>query len=569
MKTRRNDKNGIALGTVLLGMTTMLTLVFLVLSTSLSHLSLVSRVSQTEHANNLAEAALADAIEALISQNGEFGKKPSDRMLVTTAGLDDAEGIVSFNRSEFPGKHSTNNLESEGSIPGAQGRVIPGRSVHLIARGRVGEIERWVECIYHKPPFPDGLVSSGSVLASGLILNGVSQEEGYAGGDPSQIIPENKVPANLFSNAVDGGPGEPAVVLGPDCHVSGSVGAAGGVVIDPKAIVEGEVLPGHEPRPVPKVDIADRMATLAPNSVDLASSYGGNLTLDKNWFNNAPGGLRVSGDLDLNGTALTVRGPMLVGGRITGTGVIFVDGSLSISDGGSTVATTGQVAIAATGDVNLSASGPDGNYFKGLVYSEGDVSVNDITVVGTLVTNGQRGSEGNVKLDNVRFVRSPGGVDISVSAPISITKKGHSFAVSLTLTLAADGKSYICDARAYYSNDSDTKKHPNNPKAWEGFGDPLITKTWLGVDLGPFRPGMGSDLAREIGEWADVTEDKGGLNEVKWDREVGKQIPQILSDLLTKRKGKQQISFRLNNLLAEQVAGSRVLLWQPLEVKSP
>lgn len=569
MKIRPKNFSGIALGTVLLGMTTMLTLVFLVISTSLSHLSLVSRVSQTEHANNLAEAALADTIEKLIKSE-EFGKNLTDRVPVTIPGLDDADGIVSFNPSDFPGRYSTNNMESEGSVRGAQGRVIPGRSVHLIARGRVGQIERWVECIYYKPPFPDGLVSSGSVSASGLILSGVSHEKGYAGGDPRKIVPENKVPANLFSNAANGLPAqEAAVTLGPDCEVSGSVGAVGGVLIDPKAIVQGEVLPGHGLRPIPEIKILQRMATLAPNSVDLSSSYGGNLTLDKDWFNNAPAGLRVNGDLNLNGTALTVKGPLVVGGAIRGTGVIFVNGDISISDGGSSVETTGQVAIAATGDVTLKASGPDGNYFKGLLYSDGDVHVEDITVMGTLVTSGQGAKRGDVKLDNVRFVRSPGGVDISVSAPISITKKGHSFAVSLTVTLGPDGKSYICDARGYYSNDSDTKKHPNNPKAWEGFGDPLITKTWLGVDIGPFQPGMGQTLAKEIGQWADVTEDKGGLNEVNWEKEVTRLIPQILSDLLIVKGGKQEVSFRLNKLFPENDAGSRILLWQPLEVAEP
>ena len=78
-----------------------MTALFLTVSASLSHLSLVGSLAQRQHAENLAEAALSQAMARGIQTDFEFGSRSTDRVQVSFAGLDDAEGIVTFNRGEF------------------------------------------------------------------------------------------------------------------------------------------------------------------------------------------------------------------------------------------------------------------------------------------------------------------------------------------------------------------------------------------------------------------------------------------------------------------------------------
>jgi hypothetical protein len=529
---------------------------------------MVSGVTQRQHAGNLAEAVVSESIAKLVSSNYVFGKSTTDRWETVVAGLN-GKGTVTFNPSEFPGRYSTYNLDSDQAVPGASGRTVPARSVHFVARGRVGSVERWIECIYHKPPFPDGLIATGPVRASGLRLAGVRSDQGYSGGDPGGILPENRLPANMFSNALAGfNPGDPAVILGLNCRISGSVGSTGAVTVDPASVVEGEVLPGSEPRPVPDLDVPGRIAVLLPNAIPVSPSQPSNFQLNENWFNHCPNGLDVGGDLDLNGSALTVNGALTVRGSVTGTGIVLVDGPIQVLDGGGTVVSTDQVAIGAVGDVQLSASGWDGNYFKGLVYSEGNVTANDITVVGAMAVNGQNGRPGSVSLDNVRFLRSPGAVSIVLSAPRGVDLGNHAGAVSATLALQPDGVNYRCSLRGYISlaGDLDDRNLLDQPKQWPIVdSDPFGTHAWADIDIGAPGPTFGQALGMQLGQWMDQFEVNNGEAREDWGAYWSAELPNILNGMLVQSGGQYTVTFRLNNLLAEQIGSARVLLWRPFQ----
>ena len=193
----------------------------------------------------------------------------------------------------FSKGYSKFNLESDSGTVGARDRQVPGRTVHLVARGKVGEVESWMECYYYKPPFPDGLAATGRVTASSLYLAGVRRTQGYAGGDPSTINPAEAFPANLFSNFSQAGP--PVAVLSDNCRITGSAGAVGGVSVDASSIVEGEVLPGSDPRALPELDVVERIAAIETNAI-LTASTGGTLTLDQQWFSRCNGNLTVGGN---------------------------------------------------------------------------------------------------------------------------------------------------------------------------------------------------------------------------------------------------------------------------------
>lgn len=531
---------------------------FIAISASLSHLKVVDSVSQRQQAKNLAESAIARAMEEAILAEYKFGSNATDRVEVTVPGLADAEGIVTFNRGEFSAGYSTNNIDSDTSIPGSGGTTVPSAAIHFVARGRVGNVERWVECVFHKPPYPDGLVSSGKVEATGLQLMGVRRGEDYKGGNPTDIPVEDQTMANLFANG-NGVSSGPAVVLKADCEIHGSVGSPGAIEVNPASIIRGELLPGHERRPIPSINLRDRISKLNPNSVPVAPS-GAGLTLDKSWFNHSPGSLTVGGDLDLNGSALTVNGDLTVNGAVRGIGIIMVDGKVEIRDGGSDVTATDQVAVAATGDVTLQASSPEGNYFQGLIYSEGDIEARDITVVGTVVTNGQRGSDGSVLLENVRFVHTPTSVDLNLTSMRGFGFGGRSTAVSITLTPSGDGETFLADVRVAFSKDGDiddgAAPYLDKPIEWDRFGDKPKYKTWSGVNVGKPGPGMGSALAAQIGNWASS-------GSSKWVRRYEEILSSEMNGLFDKQPGKYEQSFSLNNLFAEQYGDARVLLWRP------
>ena len=553
------NKRGVSLASILLCLAVLVAALFLTVSASLSHLSLVGSLAQREHAQNLAESPLSQAMAQAIQSDFEFGSRSTDRVQVSFPGLADAEGIVTFDRGEFSEGFSSYNLNSDASTVGAGGTSLPPESIHMVARGRVGSTERWVECIFHRPPYPDGLVASGSVEAEGLQLSGVKQTDDYAGGDPLSINPEALIKANLFANGQGAG-SDPAVHLKGDCDIRGSVGSPGDILVDAGNLVRGEVLPFSEPRPIPSLDIRSRMSTLQINSVPVRLP-----TLDENWFSHSPGSLTVNGDLDLNGSALTVAGNLTVTGSIKGVGIILVDGSVEILDGGSSVTSTDQVAVAATGDITLSASDKESNYFQGLLYSEGDVKASDITVVGTVVSNGKNGRQGNVELENVRFVRTPSSVELNLTAMRGFGYGSRSTAISITLSRAPDGESYVADARVAFTIDGDaddSQARLDNPQSWVDLGDTPHYKTFFNVNVGrPEDPNFGDELGRQIAEWIDPLDDRNSAQD--WIERYDVILNSELNGMFNEAPERYEVFLSLNKLLAEQFGEARVLIWRP------
>jgi hypothetical protein len=588
LEIKRGKNSGLALGTVLACLAALVLILFTVVTSSINHLRFVNAHNTREHAKNLAEAALSQSIADLATSKYLLN---SGQVLVTTAGLDDAEGVVSFDTSGTLGQaFSVNNLQSDEQVTGAQGRAVPGRTAHLVARGRVGDVEQWVECLLYKPPFPDGLITTGPVEASSLQLTGIRVDDGYVGGDPSSTItPENLVPGNLFSNAAQGGaPGSPAVTLAAACDITGSVGAAGGITVDTGSTVGGEVLPGSSARPVPSIDITSRISAVLPNAVGV-SSTGGDLTLDANWFNKAPN-LNVGGDLILNGSVLVVQGDLTVNGSFQGTGVVLVDGDVMLTSGGSSVVADEQVAIACTGDMTLRASDPTTNYFKGLLYCEGDLEARHITVVGATVVNGQNGSAGAATIENVRFVYSPGGVRLSLRLPKGkkykrtsggVGNSGRHFALSFTRDPAPDGNGHLFHFRFYGTRKGDLEgNNVDHPLKWPGsgadttrffsMGPELLTvnetMTLAEIKAHPQVVDLASRMtARLFTELVLTPPETWVPDPPDNSQNLSDQIPNAIYQDFREEPDVYTESFELNNLFADFSGRSRILLWRAFE----
>jgi len=147
------------------------------------------------------------------------------------------------------------------------------------------------------------------------------------------------------------------------------------------------------------------------------------VTLDQAQYPNqllATGMLRRSGDLlalqgvHLDDAYLYVDGNLQVNGGLQGRGAIFVTGSLTIQ-GSSSFSADGMQAFLAKGDVVLAGSGKESSFFNGMIYTEGNFSANDITLVGTVVGNKPGGS--TIEVQRTNILHSPASLSFHFKLP--------------------------------------------------------------------------------------------------------------------------------------------------------
>jgi hypothetical protein len=617
-RTLSCDSRGLTLGTVLLCMVALALVLFTAGSAAVSHLRFVESAKSGDHARNLAEAALAETLSRLVQDDFAFGRTGTDRVVVTLSDVPGATGEATFDKAEsgFTDGYSLNNLNSDSAVTGAGGRQIPGRTMHVVARGRVGSVERWMECIYYRPAFPDGLACTGKVDARSVYLTAVRRASAYSGGDPSGIPYEETLPANIFSNST--------TLLTGQSTVSGSVGAVGSVSVAPSCTVRGEILPGSEPRSIPDLRLDEKIAIVEENNSPV-SSTGGDLTLEPNFFMKSDGDLSVGGDLDMNGSVLLIKnGDLRVSGGIKGTGIILSEGDVEIRDGRTNLSTAEQVAIGCKGDFKLQAEAPEANYFQGLVYAEGNVEAKDITVVGAVVGNGQRGAAGDVKLDNVRFVYNPGSLEIVAVPPFvagrrhEASNEWHHAGYSALIRPNADGDGWIIDAWAgLQRKDLGSRQESLTADQLRDIA-PATFYEWTQKDIavsqfgwspnisgkmlqfyGPWEEGeelafqhyFGHDAGlKEAVKWLDVKDQLSTVVQPNGDKDTwydrmtiasdanpngpeqpdgGKMSAEVFRDYRDAQSSNQAsgvIHFNLNNLLAELGSNtSRVMLWRPID----
>lgn len=629
-RTRR----GLTLATVLLCMVALILILLTAGTAAVNHLRFATARETADHAQNLAEAALAEAYTKLVEQDFVYGKQDATThqypapIVVTVADLPGGTGEVTFDPGTpgFSSGYSINNINDDNSVNRPDGGVVPGRSVYVLARGKVGTTERWVECVYYRPPFPDGLACSGAADGRSVQLAAIrSGSVVPANGDPMAIPPDEALPANIFSNTTTSVSGSSIV--------TGSVGAVGSVSVTANCQIQGEVLPGSEARAIPDVRLDEKFAIVEQNNTPVSSSSG-DLTLSPNFFMLADSGLNVGGDLDLNGSVLLVKGGDLkVNGAVKGTGIILGERDIEIRDGGAHLDTAEQVAIGCKGNFKLQAQSPLNNFFNGLVYAEGDIEAKDITVVGAVVGNGKRGAAGNVTLDNVRFIYNPGALDVVVY-PALVTAREWSNDAQFSMFSASvrrkpDGSGWLANAwvglqvtkrkktkaekqafeRGVNENDWDLEKIKAIAPAT------FVEHTWKNIDIpngiwtddtygnysrtgGALTPEQDLALRQAFAyneamklaaTWLDANDNEGstGAGKESWYSRMSSgwtlnkggdpnrppedgtvHFMQIINQhraALTNQQPSGVIHFNLNNLLAEFNANtSRVLLWRPV-----
>lgn len=400
-------RSGVALGTVLLAVVLLATLGMALASSGVVHLHLMTRSENDARARNLARSAVARGIERILDQHDFAGT-----VRIPAA---EGEGVLSFvpeEARELGVACSTNNLTNMQAAEAPDGRVVAPSTVRLMALGRWRNTTRRAEVVLHLPGLDYSLGCAGPIQArSGVTV-------GRLRGAAAEFDPAELDPSDMVSNA--------DITLGPNSLVTGDVEAAGRIEIQPgdTTVVRGEVKPNQAPAEMPDLELSDYDPAATGRSFEnlTQARYDGDTSFDG--IARRDGSLTVSGGLKLSETLLFVDGDLVVEGKLEGTGILAVTGRVDLRQGADLAAS--KLAVMSGGDVILSGRGKHSSFFQGLVYSQGSIRAEEITVIGAMVADGS-GHTGTSVFTNATLVASPDEARVSITVPGTTTTTGGGF----------------------------------------------------------------------------------------------------------------------------------------------
>ena len=384
----RQRRRGVSIGASLVAVALIAFIGFTLAGLSVTHLHMVSRTSASQQARHLATSAVSEGM-AYVLANSAFGTlDSSDEDLTVELKGSPGVGRLTFRQataSDWGIPYSVNNIDGTGSVRGGTDESVPIAAVHLVGVGESQGVTRVVEAVLVVPPFPYAIASSGPIRSQGgVLIAGIPE-----GAEPTLDVDELE-PADLLSNNTS----EDSIRLGADTTVSGDVHSAGGIVFDDPSIqVLGEVRTQASPENIPQISADDYdPAVLGMEFTNLTTRPG-----DQNGGGSLLAGTVRSSEsvsfndgLTLDGATLFVDGDLTINGGLEGSGVIVVKGRTTIS-GGVQLDTENQVAILSESDIVLTGHGPLSSRFQGLLYTEGALRAEQVSLVGTLVARGDEG----------------------------------------------------------------------------------------------------------------------------------------------------------------------------------
>ena len=311
-------KRGVALVAVLLMAAVLaimvLTLILMARERSFSSL----RFHERTQALYVAEAGLADALEALEQDNGwtqGFDEEPMDRVR--------GHYTLQFVEGTPDDWESVNNLLSDLPAHSYKGTdTVPPRSALLVVTGHVGGVSRRLEALVRGGSAPlsrQAMLATGRVrLLGDVSINGVrtltGTEEALAG-----------IHSNSLAETVtwEGEADETAVITGTVSTRNPATDAiALGTGPNDTRVDVGEVETGAPPVTPPYVDIPAEVESHRGPNLTLSGSQPVLSTGDHFY----DGDLEIQGDLVLDGANLYVAGNLEVNGSITGDGSVYTTG---------------------------------------------------------------------------------------------------------------------------------------------------------------------------------------------------------------------------------------------------
>jgi hypothetical protein len=440
-------QRGSAIGTTLVLATIALVVGLIMAATSFSHLNLATHQTSSAKALQAADSVIAVITNRILVSNGEFGKPavPGYEDWHEVVLDETTVGRLTFSPATADSLPYSTNRFAEGGGSGYGDRVVPSNFVHLIGIGSCNGVERRVEVLLQIPDLPFALGSSGPIHSSGNLMVGSLAD----GADPQLSNNDDELlPAHVRSNSTD----EDGVSLGDNTLVTGNVESSGGVVLDEGTSVLGLVQQMVDPSELPSPDLD----ALDPGTGEDVTQFSGSTSeFEMYGHNRSTGNLTVENDVTLYDALLYVEGDLHIQGAISGKGIIVAEGGVIIDDGAELDANN-QAVLLAGGDVELHGTGPYSSAFQGLVYTEGDFSAEQISVVGALVGNSPEGEGSQLNIEDSRLVGLEDYGNITLDP--AITKTGPSkkwISVGTVTLISLEVRSYsngeIDPATATYS----------------------------------------------------------------------------------------------------------------------
>lgn len=422
-KTGSRDTRGSGLATVLVITAIMVTLSFTVAGLSFHHLSTTNRMSNTIYAKDLAEAAIAKAIDQVIS-NPTFGTSSGANVSVTSAGAPSgAFGSLTFDTAQaaslthdFGGgqmtwRRSTNNAASDAPTTG-DGIMVPGNAVFLSAVGYCQGTYRRVEAVIYIPKFPFAVASSGAISGTGLQITSLKP-----GGDPANK--SDWAPASVATNS---NAGENAVDFsGGNIVLNGDLQSHSGATLGTNTSITGSERLNSGTQTLPALTISN-YDTAGKTGLHTLPNVIGSTTLTG--YNRRQGDLVAANGLNLNGGVLFVNGNLSVSGGLSGSGAVIVNGTTNIQ--GSTVFSgTNKVSILSHDSLTIQGQSPASpSQISGIIYSDKSITASYAQLRGTVIANDPSGSNGKIGITQSQLIQDNTLTDVSVTVSSSIGKNG-------------------------------------------------------------------------------------------------------------------------------------------------
>lgn len=375
---RALNLRGVSLGGTLLAVAVLSLLAFTLAGLCVTHLRLSGHQDRGVLASNAARSAISAAIAKVLVEN-DFGKNAKDDEEVRIR-FGETEGFVTFNPANAEARntlYSTNNLDGTEDAPGAEGRLVPSGTIHLVAVGRSGDTRRRIEAVLRVPPFPWAIASGGRVDTKNGVVVGCLPE-----GATLPVALEDLQPADIVANGTQSN----AVFLGSQSFILGDVETPGQVVLGPSPVdIRGEVRSGSSPVKLPLLNPVDYdpeangKAYFSLDAEEVVSELTGSARAGQN--------MTFSRRLTLDNAQLYVEGDLDLRAGVKGTGILVATGNITIQGGAQLEGTT-ELAVISGGRVQLrgTGGGAEGTVIRGLFYAQQGLDASELTLVGSLLT---------------------------------------------------------------------------------------------------------------------------------------------------------------------------------------
>ena len=409
-------------------------------------------------AQNLTDGAVSMAI-AKLKKDPKFGADPGTPLLsLDTAAVTDfeTEAFVCFDPKDPKLKSfknpqrlvSVNNLSKDTSVEGPDGFPVEAGQALLIGVAKVGENYYASNVRVNYPTFPYALATAGAFQSFGaLTVGGFSEGSDLAHLDFSKMKAGGLLANSDQQNAISL---SGVATIAGDAKTQGTADVSGAKI---EWLDGGKLETKAASEEIPKIALAAYDVEARPEHQTLtpadfrATNVGKPLVLSG--LARSSGNQVLTGGLVLNSAVLFHDGDLVIDyGGITGSGALFVTGKLEVR-GQNELATTALCAIVAKQGLTLKGNGIARSSIHGLIYSEGPIAVQDVTVIGTLI-NGKSDTSASpppMQLTNSAFLRDEAALKLEIDLQFGgnsggRTLGGGSNSFSLILPpAAADAKS--------------------------------------------------------------------------------------------------------------------------------